>query len=405
MSFPQVVGLDTDWTIWQYYLGDNWGKGRGAAAASEDNILRIDRQVLVDKTNQRNQIRVYNDIANIVKDILQNGAKLAISSRNRNKAMCDRALTYFNAPNPNDNYNEWSIIHMVSYDEIVDESKVNHWKRIRGWSGSDYSDMLMFDDEAAHNSVRIEVGVTFQLARDKKGMYWDLYQEGLNAWRRAKWITIPSNPGHSPNRVLIGYSGLPNYWIWMVGHGEGSVDYKVPYRWGYALYVADNIWIAKYFCGLNASWMPPSAKSEVCEVWVKDYDKWASINKIWVPENAGVPAQTSNTTWSFEASGLSQENRDRAIAGYGVYTPYVLFSQHFYIPGMPAPILRRWTEMVIYTQIQRSLIEVVPLSDQQVQQNTNPSPYPFRHQIKAWNITVPKLTWAEFALRLETDFR
>ncbi|KAF9524650.1 acid phosphatase-domain-containing protein [Crepidotus variabilis] len=407
MSFPKVVGLDTDWTIWQNYLdGKKWGKARGAFAIQEDNINRVDRTLLQDKTNKNNWIRVYNDISKVVNDILKNNAKLAIVSRNTSKNLCDRTLYYFNAINPKDN-KEWSIIHMVSYDEVKDgeqpESKANHWKRIKGWAEADYSEMLMFDDEAFNNVVRVELGVSFQLARDNKGLTWDTYQKGLKAWKGARDLMIAASPGRVHNRVLIGYSGLPPYWIDFVREGRGAVDPTTPYRWGYALYVASSMGIAKYFTDWNNNWN--KEKSFLCEVWVKDYDAWTQMNKaivfdvcyqVWVPENNGNVPQMNSMHASSEATGMNQENRDRTVGErWGVPMPYVLFSQHFWMSGMPAP-KSRWTEMVIYTQIYRALIEVKPLTDAEIKKITNPEPFPFNQQFKTWGIKAPAETRAEF---------
>jgi len=107
----------------------------------------------------------------------------------------------------------------------------------------------------------------------------------------------------------------------------------------------------------------------------------------------------SNTSWNAEATGLNQENRDRYIANnWGVRTPYVLFCNH---PG-GAP---RYPEMVMPTQIYRSLIELVPLTDAKaaVAAKNNPSPMPFRKQMKAWNIKVPGVTRAEFRRYLPAE--
>ncbi|KAF9524642.1 acid phosphatase-domain-containing protein [Crepidotus variabilis] len=401
MSYPNIVALDTDWTIWQGWLDyTRWGRGPGALALTEDNIEPQDRWTVRDRTNHNNTIRVFNDISSVVNDVLKNGSKLAIVSRNRSKAMCDRALYYFKAINPNHG-NEWPISQLVQYNEVVDQSKTEHFRRIKALSGNDFAEMLLFDDEAYNNVVRIELGVTFQLARDKRGLMWDVYQQGLNAWRRVKnTTTIPSTPGFVPRRVRIGYSGLPQSWINLVRRGEGTVDPTTPYRWGYALYVSDKLGIAKYFCDWNNNWN--SEKSYPCEVWVKDYDTWAKLNKIWIPENDGGIQQMNNLSWNAEQTGRNQEDRDRFIAeNWGVQTPYVLFSQHHWMSGMPGP-RERWTEMVIYTQVQRALFEVVPLSDFQVAQNRDPSPYPFPEQMKTWSITVPDKTKAEFRRYRET---
>ncbi|KAI9509692.1 acid phosphatase-domain-containing protein, partial [Russula earlei] len=360
MSYPKVVALDTDWTIWQWYLDSaTWGRGPGAQPSIEDNIERVDRQLLRDRT----KIRVFDDISNIVHDILKNGARLAIVSRR---------LYYFNTINPK-NGREWSIIHLVTYDEVIDQSKVQHFKRIRTWSASDFSDLLMFDDEAYNNVVRIEAGVTFQFVRDGKGLTWDVYQQGLDAWRRAKSIMIPSSP--SPVRMLVGFSALPSFSVTLIGRGECRVDRNTPSRWGYALYLADTIGILTFYVepntllGWNEEWI--AEKSHVYEVWVKDYDAWTSINKIWIPENSGYLPQMNNTLWSVEDAGRNQEDRDRFITDHWkVPTPY----------------------MVVYTQIQRSLFEVVRVPDDQVDQHSNPNPYPFDKQIKTWKITVPNET-------------
>jgi len=399
-DYPKVVALDTDWTIWQEYLDSaSWGKGPGAQALAEDNIERVDRQLLRDRTDHNKWIRVFDDISGIVNDILKRGAKVAIVSRNPSKSMCDRALYYFNTINPSDG-KEWSIIHLVTYDEVIDQSKVQHFRRIRAWSTSDFSDLLLFDDEAYNNIVRIEVGVTFQVVRDRKGLTWEAYRQGIDAWQRAKNITIPSSLGPVP--MLVGFSGLPASWVELVRRGEGRVDRNTPYRWGYALYIADTIAMAKYFTTWNDDWM--AEKSKVCEVWVKDYDVWAKMNKVWIPEHSGILPQMNNTFWSVEEAGWNQEDRDLLIADrWKVYTPYVLFSKHHWMEGMPIPRGERWTEMVVYTQIQRSLFEVVQLPDDQVDQHPNPSPFPLDRQVDTWTITVPDETRQEFRRYGEPD--
>jgi len=256
----------------------------------------------------------------------------------------------------------------------------------------------MFDDEAFNNVVRIELGTTFQLVRDRKGLTWDTYQQGLEAWKRAKKITIPSSPG--PVRMLIGFSGLPTTWIDLVGKREGIVDPTTPYRWGYALYIADTIEIANYFSSWNSGFV--TDKSYVCEVWVKDYDTWVKINKVWVPEHSSILPQMSKN-WTPEKTGRNQEDRDRSVANrWGVSTPYVLFSKHHWMKGMPNP-RKRWTEMVVYTPIQPSLFEVVQLSNNKVAQHPKPSPYPFDRQVRTWNITVPDETRQEFRRYKEPD--
>jgi len=404
MSFPKVVAFDTDWTIWQQRTANGiWGKGRGAAAKLEDNMNRIDRWVIRDKSNpQHVWIRVFDDVSKIVNDVLKHGAQLAIVART-NKSLSDRALYYFNTINPA-NGKEWSIIHLVKYDEVADESKTKPFRRIKGWSQSDPLDMIHFDDEAFNNEVRIETAVTFQLCRDNKGLTWDLYQKGIEHWRRVHKLIIPSNPATPPQRKLIGYSGLSNAWIHRVNvEREGIVDPKFPYRWGYALYIADDVGLAEFF----RDWERREGRqSYVNEVWVKDYAIWMSLNKVWIPENSGYLPQMNNMNWSAEATGQNQEARDRTVdTKWHVKAPYVMFSRHHWMPKMPIPRPQRFTEMIVYTQTHRALIDVVTLTDAKTAElvKTNRSPVPFHRQIKGWNITVPTETRTEFKQRGETE--
>ncbi|KAF8340942.1 hypothetical protein F5887DRAFT_1076882 [Amanita rubescens] len=150
--------------------------------------------------------------------------------------MCDRALYYFNAINPSNN-KEWLIIHLVKYDEVMNgnsegpwmyttlkhvswpEPKANHFRRIRTWPASDFPDLLLFGDEAFNNL----------LVRN---------QQGIDARRRAKDITILKNTESAHKRIVIGYSESPTTWIDLIRKGEDIVDPSTPYRWGYALNVA-----------------------------------------------------------------------------------------------------------------------------------------------------------------------
>ncbi|KAI0278376.1 hypothetical protein BC826DRAFT_1084804, partial [Russula brevipes] len=130
----------------------------------------------------------------------------------------------------------------------------------------------------------------------------------------------------------------------------------------------------------------------VCEVW------------IWVPETSlstELP-QMDNQHWSAEHTARNQEHRDRTIAErWGVRTPYVLFSRHYYLPGLPLRPGQRWSEMVVYTQICRALIELRQLPDATVDQMPTYNPIPFHSQFKAWSIYAPEETRQEFQSKQE----
>lgn len=101
--------------------------------------------------------------------------------------------------------------------------------------------MLLHSEFSLHVVINIPSGVSFELARDQKGLTWDVYQQGIEAWRRAKAITIPPTPSPNRRRVLIAYNGLSPLWQSLAIKGEGIVETGIPYRWGYALYAGDVI--------------------------------------------------------------------------------------------------------------------------------------------------------------------
>jgi hypothetical protein len=60
--------------------------------------------------------------------------------------------------------------------------------------------------------------------------------------------------------------------------------------------------------------------------------------------------------------------------------------------------------MVVYTQIQRALFEVVPVPDARLNQIANPAPHQFRFHFKEWSIRVPNETREEFRGKREMEF-
>jgi magnesium-dependent phosphatase 1 len=103
-----------------------------------------------------------------------------------------------------------------------------------------------------------------------------------------------------------------------------------------------------------------------------------------------------------EETGWNQEYRDRAIAErWGVQTPYVLFSRHRFLDGMPIALNTRSNEMLLPTQIQRSLFYLTEISDAEAEQSPIPSHYHL--QTKPWNITVPEETKQDFLKHGETE--
>jgi len=186
--------------------------------------------------------------------------------------------------------------------------------------------------------------------------------------------------------------------------GEGTVDTSMTYRMGHGLYVADSFEIAKFFCAWDDPDAYPGQDTRVCEIWVRDYDVWLNLNKVWVAEHSRNLPLVDTRSEDAEATGMSQEIRDEIIqTNFGVYTPYVLFARHHYIDGMPPPRNTRWNEMVVYTQVYRALVDLVPMTDEMMKKVTNKRPYPFDKQFKTWKIVAPKETRDEFLKYREQD--
>lgn len=94
--------------------------------------------------------------------------------------------------------------------------------------------------------------------------------------------------------------------------------------------------------------------------------------------------------------GWKQEDRDRQVAEWGVQAPYILFSRHFKMNGMPRIPKRRWNEMVIYSQTQDALLLAFPMTSAQLEEKINAKFRPYAYQIQNWNIRIPPDTVADF---------
>ncbi|KAJ3555669.1 hypothetical protein NM688_g2449 [Phlebia brevispora] len=360
--YPKLVALDTDWTIfWGWLDAKRWGKGRGAKSPVEDNIMKVNDWEIQDASNKLLKCGMYEDIPRIIQDIKKNGAKLAIVSRNTSKAMCDRALWYFHVHDTDGK--DQPLIELVDFDEVYDTDKVDHFRKIKDCTGFNYSDMILYDDEAINNTVEMMLGVTFQVSRDQKGLTWDNYQYGLATWRRNKAIESPwrgLDLQSYPKRKFLGYSGMDLDTIELLEAGGRRHDTKEAARWG------------------------------VCDIWIPER------GMRWSPIPGGAPFHIA---WS-------QEDRDAKIATqWGVQKPYILFAKHINMgAGFPVADPLRWNEMVIYPQVQESLIVINRMSNQELDQairDSESSHVHYEKQVSPWRITVPQETLNESKLKNE----
>ncbi|TCD70243.1 Magnesium-dependent phosphatase 1 [Steccherinum ochraceum] len=399
--YPTVVALATEQCIFSGHVNKNtWGKGHGAYAKIEDNIHRVNDHVVRDRTNAKHECKLFPDIPRIVSDILKNGAKLAIVSRNTSKAMIDRTLYYFMVKDQHGN--DRRLIELVSYDEVYDKHKTVHFKAIHGYHNEQYADMVLYDRMKRSTRVEMMLGVTFQYC--PQGLNWSVYQEGLATWRRTKNLHSPWHGRQLtayPKRKLIGYSGMDLDTIELLEKGGRRHDRKEAARWGYAMYVTDDPRVAKYFSDwIKVTAFGPQATTIVCEIYARDGDKWDQMNKIWVPDSRH---DLKTHVDKDEATVADSElKRDAQVAAWGVHRPYVLFSRHPNMKkrdGLQFPIRDplRFNELVIYGQTQENLIVVNRMSDAQLNQAIkNKVNVGYEHKIPQWKIQVPEETKADF---------
>jgi magnesium-dependent phosphatase 1 len=341
---------------------------------------------------------MFPDVSLVIQDVLRNGAKLAIVSRN-NKDVIARALYYLRVPDPRDDNKMKSIISLVDYFECYDESKTQHMHKLKEYSKSEYADMILYDDDPMNNIVRIIKGAIFQLCPNKRGLTWSRYQEGLATWHRLRVMTTPFNDQgltHYNHPMWIGFSGMDEESMKRLKHGQNRIDTKEAARWGYAVYITDDIRVAAYF----REWIKQDAHGQnaqtyLCDIWVRDAAKWLNTQKIWVPADGKRMVDVHKNNESRLAK--AQEDRDAWVAGMGTQTPYVLFARHWYMPGMDnlgLPKGRRFSEMAIYTHVQQAQLVTDPLSEDDIQSRLaqNKRHIQWEDKVGEWHINVPEET-------------
>ncbi|KIY73873.1 Metallo-dependent phosphatase [Cylindrobasidium torrendii FP15055 ss-10] len=214
--FPKLVALDTDGTIFTGQLDqETWGKGPEAAHKLADNIHKVDSFTLEDRSDHTNKIKMNPDIPRIIHDILNNGAFLAIVSRNKSKALCDRALYYFHAQDPKSGEMK-PIIKLVRYDEVADEPLSQHFKRIRGWSKYAYTDMVFFNNKAPKDVT--ELGVVVNECPAETGLTWETYSKGIAHWAETQKDLAPGST------TKIGIAHFND--VYQVGEQHINIDGK-----------------------------------------------------------------------------------------------------------------------------------------------------------------------------------
>ncbi|KAK7440993.1 hypothetical protein VKT23_016773 [Stygiomarasmius scandens] len=409
VPYPKLVAFDLDGTAWYHWLNGKKFKNLVHHHKKEDNLEPYNHNghySVRDKRNHKNSVTLAADFPRIITELVMRDILIAIVSRNTNKALCDRALWYFKARDPKTKEFR-PITDFIKYDEVKDESKQHHFKRIQKWSGLPYYEMLIFDDRPLNLEVETWEGVTFKLIphEHQHGMTWNDFIDGIAEWRRNQHLQVPftQNPPKlidpHPNKMLIGYVGtdIPSAKAYASGKRRPFVGKPRPARWGYGLYVSDNPQVAMFF----SQWLRSKdvSKLRVCEIYARDKDVFMNdLKKIWYwPEHGYL---TNNMHATDDQIGKSQLDRDAHIQkAFHVKKPYILFSRHNYMSDMGKPEYglsinpkKRFNEMVIYPQIQDALMYGTPFSLLNAKKQWKSGKLrkiQYEHKIKAWKILVP----------------
>ncbi|KAG2140521.1 uncharacterized protein EDB93DRAFT_1089858, partial [Suillus bovinus] len=136
-------------------------------------------------SNSDNHIDLFSDITRIFHDMNKNNLQIAIVSNNGNKALCDRALYLFNAPDINAAMQPINP-RFIKYNENSSELKSDMFKHIKEWSGFDYSEMVFFDlDSNESRKVNADhecpLGVQLKVVDKQTGITWKEYQDALQS--------------------------------------------------------------------------------------------------------------------------------------------------------------------------------------------------------------------------------
>lgn len=181
--YPKLVALDLDRTIWTSYLNDKkFGDHGWVHGDLRNNLELVNPTTIRDKRNHSHTLHLANDIPWIIHDLHSHDVKIAIVSRNTNKDLCDRAMWHFRAKDKHGKPRP--LTYFIKYDEIVNEPKQNHLRRIHRWSKIPYSEMLFFDSQMSNEITEELLGLTFHYVADtRRALTKEEYKRGLELWR------------------------------------------------------------------------------------------------------------------------------------------------------------------------------------------------------------------------------
>jgi len=175
MSFPKVVVLDLDGTIWSPEMYELWGGG-GAP------FTRVRHDVVADRSGTK--VRLFEGVWQCVGDSKTQGALLAVASSTDEPDWARECLSKL-GPTPVNGGSLPSTAMLASHLDIVEiykGSKRKHLTQIKQTAGVEFHEMLFIDNEYGNIQTVSELGVPSYHC--PQGLTLRAWQEALQLFRR-----------------------------------------------------------------------------------------------------------------------------------------------------------------------------------------------------------------------------
>ncbi|XP_078041081.1 magnesium-dependent phosphatase 1 [Augochlora pura] len=132
---PKILVFDLDYTLWPFWVDTH-----------VTPPFKKKGNDIVDAHGQK--INYYKEVPDVLKKLTNEGYELGVASRTSEITGANQLLKLFN----------WEKY--FKYKEIYPGSKVKHFSIIQKASGTDYKDMIFFDDENRNIVDVSKLGVT-----------------------------------------------------------------------------------------------------------------------------------------------------------------------------------------------------------------------------------------------------
>ncbi|RWA06612.1 hypothetical protein EKO27_g8505 [Xylaria grammica] len=387
--FPLLVAFDLDGTIWSGWLSEHsheLGKGGWVTddRRKEDNLeMHVDAVTIRDKLNPHGfKCRVAKDLPKIASDVLRHGGRIAIASRNTNKNVTNRALSFIQVEDPRDKWPR-PFTKYIKYNEVFDRSKSEHFELFQKWLREGYEKMLLFDDKNENKEAELWKGVTFQKVENRSvGITWNDYSRGIDQWRRYNALRRPISGLRSKGEpYFVGWVGTDVQNANRYARGDRRLPTDRSARWGYGF---------SLFFASNNRENEAKANLRIVALFARDKSAFINMNKCWIPEK-GKFHQVDNKHLSFEQACDKNDVLDHKVwQEFGFHKPYLFFTRHHQMEGMPfLKDMERFNELVIYPQAQDAMFYGEVFTIEEVDAKVKSGEWkhrPFNHNIKAWNI-------------------